>query len=58
MGFIDAKNSSKLVMFESRHYRFDERWMATVNALDLPENSPFKDPEQMPLPEFPPHPPL
>ena len=58
MGFTNAKNSSEPVMFESWRYGFGEGWMTAVNALDLPENSPSRDPEQMPLPEFLPHPPI
>ena len=55
MGFTNAENSNEPIMFESWCYRFSEGWMAAVNVLDLPENSPSRDPEQMPLPKFSPY---
>lgn len=55
MGFVDVENSGECIILESRCYGFGEGWMAAVNALDLLEESPFKDPEQIPLPE-PSHP--
>lgn len=42
MGFADAKSWSELVMFQSRRYGFGKGWMATVNALGIPEESPFR----------------
>ena len=54
MGFIDAENSNKAVMFESRRYGFGEGWIAAVNALHLLEKSHFRDPEQIPLSKPPP----
>lgn len=57
MGFTDIENSIKPIMFKSRHYGFGEGCISTVNALDLPNDSPIRDPEQIPLPEpFPPSP--
>lgn len=44
MGFADAENSSKPIMLESWRYGFKEGWIAAVNALGLPEDSPFRDP--------------
>ena len=35
MGFADAKNFSKPIMLESRRYKFEEGWMAAVNAMGL-----------------------
>ena len=29
-------------MFQSRRYGFGEEWMAAVNALGVPEESPFR----------------
>lgn len=51
MGFADAENSSEPIMLEPWRYRFREGWMVTVNALGLPEDSTFKDPDQIPYPE-------
>lgn len=53
MGFADAKNSAKLVMFQSRKYRFEEGWMAAVLAMGVPKDSPFRDANQIPYPEPP-----
>lgn len=53
MGFADTKNSAKLVMFQSRKYRFEEGWMAAVLAMGVPEDSPFRDADQIPYPEPP-----
>ena len=58
IGFVDTKNSSEPIMFKSRCYGFREGWMATVNALDLLEDSPFRDSKQIPLPKPPLPPPV
>ena len=49
MGFVDVENSSEPIMLDSRCYGFEEGLMATVNALGLPEDSPFKHLDQIPL---------
>ena len=56
MGFADAESSSKPVMFQTRRYGFGEGWMAAVNALGVPEKSPFKILEQIPYTKPPPPP--
>ena len=53
MGFIDVKNLSELVMYQSRRYGFNKGWMAAVNAMGVLEESPFKIPKQIPYPEAP-----
>lgn len=58
MGFADAENSSDPIMLESRLYGFGEGWMATMNALGLPKDSLFKDPDKIPYLEPPPPPPV
>lgn len=35
----------------AQRYRIGEGWVAIVNTLGLPKNSPFRDPEQIPYPE-------
>ena len=40
IGFANTKNSSEPIMLKSRHYGFGEGWMATINALGLPEDFP------------------
>lgn len=56
MGFANAENFNEPIMLKSQCYGFREGWMATMNALGLPEDSPFKDLKQIPLLE-PSHPP-
>ena len=45
MGFTDIENSIKPIMFKSHRYGFGEGCISTVNALDLPNDSPIRDPE-------------
>lgn len=45
MGFNDAGNSAKLIMFENRKYEFDEGWLAVVTAMGVPEDSSFRNPD-------------
>ena len=45
MGFNDAENFAKLVMFENKKYGFGEGWMAAETAMGLPEDSPFRSPD-------------
>lgn len=54
MGFTDAENSCSKVDFQAQKRGFSEDWMAAVNAINLPNSSPFKDPSQIPLPNDPP----
>lgn len=54
MGFNDAKNSAEPVMFESQKYGFGKGWMATVLAMGVPEDSPLRNPDQIPYLEPPP----
>lgn len=56
IGFNDAENSAKSVMFENRNYGFGEGWMATVTTIGLLEDSPFRNPDQIPYPKPPPPP--
>ena len=48
LGFADAENSSDPIMFQSQRYGFGEGWMAAVTALSVLEESPFRNPEQIP----------
>lgn len=52
-GFKDTKNSVGLVIFQAQKFRFMEGWMAAVNVVGLPENSPFRSADQVPLLEDP-----
>lgn len=53
-GFVDAKNSAKLVMFQSRRYGFGEGWMAAMLVVGVPEDSLFRNPDQISYLEPPP----
>lgn len=53
MGFNDAETSVEPVMFENRKNGFGEGWMAVVTTIRLPEDSPFRKPEQIPYLEPP-----
>lgn len=52
-GFKDTENSVRLVIFQARKFGFMEGWMAAVNVVGLPENSPFRSADQVSLPEDP-----
>ena len=54
MRFNDAENLAEPVMFENRNYGFDEGWMAVVIAMELPEDSLFRNLDQIPYSEPPP----
>lgn len=53
MGYKDAKNSADAVVLQARKFGFEEGWMVAVNAISLPDSSPFRDPDQIPLPDDP-----
>ena len=56
MGFNDAKNSAKPVMFKNRKYGFGKGWLAAMMAMGVPEDSPLRNPNQIPYSEPPPPP--
>ena len=41
------------MIFQARKFGFMEGWMASVNTVDLPKDSPFKSDDQVLLPENP-----
>lgn len=51
MGFMDVENSSEPVMFQSWRFSFGDGWLATVSAMGVPEDSPFRNAEQIPYSE-------
>lgn len=53
MGFNDAENSVEPIMFEAWKHGFSKGWLA-VMAMGVPEDSPLRDPDQIPYPESPP----
>lgn len=48
MGFNDAENSVEPVMFENWKYGFGKGWLAAMMAMEVPEDSPFRNPDQIP----------
>ena len=49
-GFADAEKSVELVVIQARELSFREGWMATLQALRVPEDSSLRDPNQIPVP--------
>ena len=54
MGFNDAENSVNPVMFKNQKYGFSKGWLAAMMAMGVPEDSPLRNPGQIPYPEPPP----
>ena len=52
-GFKHTEDLVGLVIFQARKFGFMEGWMAAVNAIGLPKNSPFKKADQVLVPEDP-----
>ena len=52
-GFADAENSIEPVINEARKLTFKEGWLTALQAVGVPEDSPLKDPNQIPLPSLP-----
>ena len=49
-GFADAKNSMEPVIKEAWRLAFEEGWLAALQALGVPEDSPLRDPSQIAFP--------
>ena len=49
-GFADIKNYAKPVILEARKLGFEEGWLATLQALGVPKDSPLRNPGQIPFP--------
>ena len=52
-GFADAENSMEPIINEARKLAFKEGWLAALQAVGVPEDSPLRDPNQIPLPSLP-----
>ena len=48
--FVDMENSIKPVIQEARNLALDKGWLATLQALGVPKDSPLRNPNQIPLP--------
>lgn len=51
-GFADAENSVEQVVNQARRLGFEAGWFAALQAMGVPEDSPFRDPSQIPFPSF------
>ena len=55
-GFMDAKNSVKPIVHQARFHGFREGWLAALQGIRVPEDSPLRTPKQIPywliLPPF------
>ena len=50
-GFADAEKGVEPVVMQARQLSFQEGWMAALQALGVPDDSPLRDPGQIPFPE-------
>lgn len=48
--YVDAKNSTEPVIQEARKLAFREDWLAMLQVLRVPEDSPLRDPNQILFP--------
>jgi len=48
-GFADTKNFVELVIREARRLAFEKGWLAVLQALGVPANSPLRDPGKIPF---------
>ena len=47
-GFADAKNSVEPVVHQARTYGFGKGWLAALQIMGVVEDSPLRNPEQIP----------
>ena len=48
-GFANAENFVDLIFREARKLKFNERWLAALQAIRVPEDSPLRNPDQIPF---------
>ena len=53
-GFADAKNGVEPIVMQAWQLSFQDGWMAALQALRVPEDSPLRGPGQIPIPNFAP----
>ena len=54
MGFADAENFMEPIVYQAQRHEFEEGWMTALQAMGVPDDSPLRNPEQIPFPEPPP----
>ena len=52
-GFADAENSTEPIMNEARKLSFEQGWLAVLQALGVPKDSPLRNSNQIPFPGLP-----
>ena len=50
-GFVDVEKGMEPVVMQARQLSFQEGWMAALQALGVPEDSPLRDPGRIPFPD-------
>ena len=48
-GFTDVENSVELVIRQTQRHKFEEGWLAAMQAMAVPEDSPLRNPDQIPF---------
>ena len=52
-GFADAENSVEPVVRQAQKLGFEEGWLAAMQAMGVLEDSPLRNPNQIPFPDLP-----
>ena len=52
-GFADVENSVEPIVHQTRSHGFKEGWLAALQAMGVPKDSPLRNPEQIPYPALP-----
>ena len=50
-GFADVENSVEPIVYQARKHGFREGWMAALQAMEVPNDSPLRNPDQVPFPD-------
>ena len=53
-GFADVENSVEPIVHQARSHGFGDGWLAALQAMGVPDDSPLRNPEQIPYPAPPP----
>ena len=53
-GFADAENSVEPIVHQARFHGFGKGWLAALQVMGVPEDSPLRNLEQIPYPTHPP----
>ena len=48
-GFADAEGSMEPIVYQARKHGFKKRWMAALQAMEVPADSLLRNPEQIPF---------